>query len=108
MQSRYNGTDGGGSGTSVTTIDPGFYRPDNPTTEEAGAVISKVGIVLGAIRNISAVVAVLALMLLGFKYIMGSAEEKANYKATLLPYIIGAIVAVSGTTIVSFIYNAVH
>lgn len=104
----YNGTDGSSTSSSVTTINPDLYKPDNPTTDEAGAVISKIGVVLGAIRNISAVIAVLALMLMGFKYIIGSAEEKANYKTTLLPYIIGAVIAVSGTTIVSFIYNAVH
>jgi hypothetical protein len=47
-------------------------------------------------------------MIIGFKYIIGSVEEKANYKATMLPYIIGCVLAVSGTSIVSFIYNAIH
>ena len=62
--------------------------------------------ILGAIRNISIVVSVITLMIIGLKYIIGSAEEKANYKETMIPYIIGCILAVSGTTIVSFIYNA--
>ena len=67
-----------------------------------------IGVVLGAIRNISVVVAVITLMIIGFKYILGSVEEKANYKATMMPYIIGCILAVSGTTLVSFIYNSVN
>ena len=62
--------------------------------------------ILGAIRNISIVVSVITLMIIGLKYIIGSAEEKANYKETMIPYIIGCILAVSGTTLVSFIYNA--
>lgn len=92
----------------VLAIEPGDYQPTTPTVAEAGKAVKIVGIILGAIRNISAVVAVITLMIIGFKYIVGSVEEKANYKKTLLPYIIGAVVAVSGTTIVSFIYNAVH
>ena len=39
---------------------------------------------------------------------MGSVEEKASYKQTMIPYVVGAILAVSGTTLVSFIYNSVH
>ena len=62
---------------------------------------------LGAIRNISAVVSVIVLMVIGFKYILGSVEEKANYKQTMMPYIIGCVMAVAGTTLVTFIYNAV-
>lgn len=92
----------------VFAIDPDSYNPGNVTTEEAVAVTNKVGVVLGAIRNISVVVAVIALMIIGFKYIIGSAEEKANYKATMIPYIIGCIMAVAGTTIVDFIYKAIH
>ena len=76
-------------------INPNDYQP-------------KASIILGAIRNISVVVSVIILMVIGFKYIIGSVEQKANYKQTMVPYIIGCIMAVAGTTIVSFIYNAVH
>ena len=92
----------------VLAINPNDYKPDNPTTNEAKEVVPKVGVILGAVRNISTIVAVIALMIIGFKYIIGSAEEKANYKATMIPYIIGCVLAVAGTTIVSFIYNLVH
>lgn len=102
-------TDGGGTRIPSTSIDPDEYDPSkNPITkEDAGEVLDKVGVILGTIRNISAVVAVIVLMVIGIKYIMGSVEEKANYKATMWPYIIGCIMAVAGTTIVSFIYNSV-
>ena len=93
---------------SLTTIDPSDYRPSNPSTDDSAEVIYKVKIVLGAIRNISAVVSVIVLMIIGFKYMLGSVEQRANYKATLVPYIIGCILAVSGTSLVSFIYNAMH
>lgn len=89
-------------------IDTSQYKPSAPTTDDAVEVVEKVGIVLGAIRNVSVVVSVIALMLIGFKYIIGSAEEKANYKDTMTPYIIGCIFAISGTTIVTFIYNTMN
>lgn len=92
----------------VLAINPDAYKPGDVTVAESSTIIVKFRIILGAIRNISIVVAVISLMLIGFKYIIGSVEEKANYKKTLLPYVIGVVIAASGTTIVSFIYNAVH
>lgn len=92
----------------VFAINPNTYKPTDPTTDDALTVVGKVGIILGAIRNISVVVSVIVLMIIGFKYMIGSVEEKANYKASMLPYVIGCILAISGTTIVSYIYNAIH
>lgn len=94
---------------AFATINPDTYDPkDTVTSADTNLLYGKVGIVLGAIRNISTVVSVIVLMIIGFKYIIGSVEEKANYKQTMIPYIIGCIMAVAGTTIVSFIYNSVH
>lgn len=104
--------DGGGAEvhSSATTINPDDYDPSkNPiNTEDTDKFLNKVGIILGAIRNISVVISVIVLMIIGVKYIFGSVEEKANYKATMFPYIIGCIMAISGTTIVTFIYNAIQ
>ncbi len=89
------------------TIDPDNYNPDDLTKGDSQLVLDKAGVILGAVRNISVVVAVITLMVIGTKYILGSVEEKANYKATLLPYVIGCVLAVAGTSIVNFIYNMV-
>ena len=43
------------------------------------------------IRNVGIVAAVIIIMVLGIKYMMGSAEEKAEYKKVFIPYIIGAV-----------------
>lgn len=101
--------DGGGKKVDYSTsVNPNDYKPDNISKSDVSEVSGKVGVVLAAIRNISMVVSVIVLMIIGLKYILGSAEEKANYKATILPYIIGCVFAVTGTTIVDFIYRAVH
>ncbi len=95
-----------GGGREISELEK--YRPNVLSADDSELVIDKVGIVLGAIRNISVVVSVIALMIIGLKYIFGSVEEKANYKATLVPYVIGFVLAIAGTTLVDFIYNMVH
>ena len=86
-------------------INPDDYKPVDPTVDESKMLTDKVGVILGAVRNISAVVSVITLMIMGLKYMFGSLEEKANYKATMVPYVIGCLMVVAGTTIVSFIYD---
>lgn len=92
----------------LAIVNPDNYDPGSITEEDTSLAFAKTGIILGAVRNISAIVAVIALMMIGFKYIIGSVEEKSNYKAAMIPYIIGCVMAVAGITIVSFIYNAIH
>ena len=48
--------------------------------------------VTDAVRLIGTFIAVGALMLIGIKYVMGSLEEKANYKKSMMPYIIGCFI----------------
>ena len=36
---------------------------------------------------------------------MGSAEEKAEYKKTMIPYLVGALLIFAATTIVNVVYN---
>lgn len=55
--------------------------------------------VLGIIQIVGTLIAVGVLMVIGIKYMMGSAEEKAEYKKTMLPYIIGAVVLFAAVNI---------
>lgn len=93
---------------AASTINPDDYNPGGLTQADTKVAFAKTGMILGAVRNISIVVSVITLMIIGLKYIFGSIEEKANYKASMIPYIIGCIMAVCGTTLVSFIYNALN
>lgn len=88
-------------------INPDDYINKNkPISDEAQKLVSvKVGLVLGAMRNIAVIISVFTLMIMGVKYIMGSVEEKANYKKTIIPWIIGVLMVTGGITLVSFIYD---
>ena len=57
------------------------------------------------IRIVGAVAAVIILMILGIKYMMGSASEKAEYKKTMIPYLIGAIIIFAAPYIAGAIYS---
>ena len=52
-------------------------------------------------------IAVIALIVLGIKYMMGSVEEKAEYKKTMMPYVIGALMVFGASAIVGFISAAI-
>lgn len=61
--------------------------------------------VLGIIQVIGVVISVVMLIVIGIKYMVGSIEERAEYKQTLKPYLIGAFLVFSGTTIPQLIYQ---
>ena len=65
----------------------------------------KTGNVLGIVQVIGSVVSVIILMAIGIKYMLGSVEEKAEYKKTLMPYLIGAALVFSGTTIPQILHQ---
>lgn len=57
------------------------------------------------VSTVGSVASVIVLVVLGLKYMMGSAEEKAEYKKTLLPYVIGAALVFAASTIATVVYN---
>lgn len=62
------------------------------TTSNAQNDVTKIGNqLIGIITTVGVVVAVIILLVLGIKYMMGSASEKAKYKETMIPYLVGAI-----------------
>ena len=63
------------------------------------------GKILGTIRVIGTIIAVAMIMILGIKYMIGSAEQKAEYKKTLFPYLIGAILIFGASNIADIIYS---
>ena len=68
--------------------------------------INKVGnTAITALSTIGSVVSVIVLVVLGIKYMMGSVEEKAEYKKTMMPYLIGAAFVFAASAIASIVYN---
>lgn len=84
---------------------PDYYKP--PELENADS-LANIGNALVTLVNIVGTVAsVVILLIIGIKYMTGSSEEKANYKQTMIPYIIGAVLLFASSVFVNIIYNIV-
>ena len=73
---------------SCFALDPNDVVADTSDSSGLGDIANGIATV---VRNVGVIVAVVMLMVIGIKYMMGSAEEKAEYKKVMLPYFIGAI-----------------
>lgn len=77
------------------------------TAEENTTVTNLINTILGILTAVGAIMAVVIIAMIGFGYVMGSAEEKAVNKEQLITLLIGAVVLVAGSQIVKLIYNVV-
>lgn len=63
------------------------------------------GEIIGILQTAGIVVAVVVLIVLGIKYMMGSTAEKAEYKKTMMPYFIGAILIFGAVAVSEVIFQ---
>ena len=63
--------------------------------------------IIGIIQFIGSFVAVIALVVIGIKYMLGSVDEKAEYKKTMKGYVIGAFLLLGITNFLAIIQNLV-
>ena len=64
--------------------------------------------IIGIIQTVGVLLAVGIIMVLGIKYMMGSAEEKAEYKKVFIPYLIGAIILFAASSLAGAIFNMIN
>ena len=94
-----------------TTVFAAVSGVDSPATLQGESVsgtsqITKIGNQIITILTIVGVVAsVIVLIVLGIKYMMGSAEEKAEYKKTMMPYIVGAALVFAASALAGMLYS---
>ena len=90
-----------------------FARDDVNTvigyTNDGNAMSNEVGSIAGTIINwiwgISIIVAIIVVMVIGIKFIIGGTQEKAEYKKSLMPVAVGVILVVFATTLVKFLFS---
>lgn len=89
--------------TNVFALTPSSV---SATSTSADSDIEKLGgKILSAVTTAGIVLSVIVLAVLGVKYMLGSAEEKAEYKKTLMPYLIGAFLIFGASAIANMVYN---
>ena len=80
---------------------------DNDTNVEASGIKNIGSIILSGITGVGIVVSVVMVAILGVKYMLGSAEERAEYKKSMLPYLIGAILLFGASAIANMVVSLV-
>lgn len=95
----------------ISTMSTVFAAPDPSKYDGSGANVNTSGIeglgqnIITIITTVGSIASVVVLVVLGIKYMMGSAEEKAEYKKTMLPYVIGAILTFGITNILAIVID---
>ena len=79
-----------------------YYRP---TITDESRIANKAGKLLGYINLIGVIVSVVTVTIIGIRYLLGSLEERAEYKKTAIYFLIGAFLVFSASTIPNLIYN---
>ncbi len=91
---------------SFLTISYGFGIDNLKGKQVEGATLQKAGNgIVKVVTTIGVVISVVMLVAIGIKYMLGSTEEKATYKKSLMPYVIGAVLVFAASEIAQFIYN---
>jgi len=79
--------------------------------EASGEVTGKTEIqnlgnsIVGILQTVGVVLSVVVLIILGIKYMMGSSEEKAEYKKTMIPYIVGAALIFTASVLANVVFQ---
>ena len=101
--------DGFGDDAGIESFDPTenprAYNFFGGTSENK--LKEKAGVILGFINLIGIAISVIVLALIGIKYMLGSLEEKAEYKKTMIPYLVGAVLIFLAPTIANTVYTLI-
>lgn len=95
------------SATAPGKISTNNFKPSELTGDDYETAFNMASTIVGALTTVGIVIAVVGIIILGLKYMMGSVEQKADYKKTMIPYLVGCVLIFCISTIVSIIYGLV-
>ena len=94
------------TGTTATSVIDNLKNQidghvEDPTEE--GDLTAKIGKIIGVLQWVGIIAGVGILAVFGIKYMMGSVEEKAEYKKSLVPLLVGAVLVFGAAAIARII-----
>lgn len=89
--------------TQIIDASTGVYDPDEIGEEKE--LTNKAGVIASAVRNVGIVLIVIATMVLGVKAMIGSNEEKADFKGLIPGILFAAILIVAMAFIPNLVAN---
>lgn len=87
--------------TSVLAVNPDSYTPNQQINSPK--FLERAGIVLGWIKYLGILIAVIVLTIIGLKYLFGSVEGKAEYKKSMVPYVLGCFLLMGVSLVIALI-----
>lgn len=89
-------------------FNPDNWAPNSTTAAQGADRVLEIGnSIIGVIQIVGSFISVGVLVVLGIKYMMGSVEERAEYKKAMMPYLVGAVMLFAITNILAIIVNIV-
>lgn len=64
--------------------------------------------VLGILQVIGSIISVIALSIIGIRYMLSSLETRAEMKGVIIYYIIGAVLIFATSNVLSVVYNLIN
>lgn len=86
-------------------IKPSDFGNGNISAESTEGIKNFGGQMIGVVRTVGVLIAVVILLVLGIKYMVGSAEDKADYKKSMIPYLVGAVLIFAASAITGIVYD---
>lgn len=97
-------TEGATGGLQLPIENPSYYKPGSQDTATGADKVKDIGnTIIGLLQILGSIISVAVLVILGIKYMIGSVEERAEYKKAMTPYIIGAIMVFAITNLLGII-----
>lgn len=89
----------------ASRINPDDYKSNGPNAADVKDMYKFGGSVAGIIQIIGTIVSAGTMIIIGIRYAVASADEKAEYKERMFPYFIGAVLLFGASNIVKLAYN---
>lgn len=106
-KARYEQSTGGSGGGGSTAVDPiqnpNSFKPGGVTQNDVNIITKKANSFVGIVVTVGVVISAVTLGILGIKYMLGSVEERAEYKKSMAPYLVGSILLFSASGVVGII-----
>ena len=89
----------------ASQINPDKYHSTGPSADDVNTIYTFGGKIAGIIQIVGTAVSAGAMLVIGIRYVISSADEKAEYKERMYPYLIGAILLFGASTVVNILYK---
>ena len=89
----------------ATNVGGVTFNTNSVNAADVNGVAQKAVKIVKTLQSIAAIIAVVIVAILGIKYMLGSVEEKAEYKKSFMPLIVGIVVVLLSFQIAGMIFG---